>query len=316
MPCRSTDDEFIRAWRALGSIHRVSKELGVAPQMIARRRRSIERRHGITLVTVDAHNRKVHEAGQPSPSCELRRNITIKNGIMIVGSDGHIWPGKRTIAQRAFITLSKKLKPKVVILNGDILDGARISRHDRIGWEVLPSVMDELKAVQAFCREVEQASKGSLLLRTRGNHDMRFEKFLGMNAVEFREVAGFKLSDHLPAWQESWSIWINDDVIVKHRWHNGIHAVYNNVVKGGMTIITGHLHSLKTTPWTNFKGTNYGVDTGTLADPWGPQFEYMEDGARNWRSGLGVFTFRDGVLMPPELCEVVGTEAIFRGEPV
>jgi hypothetical protein len=64
-------------------------------------------------------------------------------------------------------------------------------------------------------------------------------------------------------------------------------------------------------------GNLYGVDTGMLADPWGPQFAYVEQGPRNWRSGFAVLTFADGLLMPPELCQVVADGvAFFRGERI
>ena len=126
------------------------------------------------------------------------------------------------------------------------------------------------------------------------------------------------LSDHLPKWTACWSIFINKENVIKHRWHNGIHAVYNNILKSGIkSFWTGHLHSLKVTPWTDYTGSRYGVDTGTLADPYGPQFGYMEDNPRNWRAGFAVGTIKDGKLMPPELCEVIDENHVwFRGEKI
>lgn len=310
---KCSDEEFIRVWRAQKSSPRVASVLGTNSSNVVRRRRAIERRYGITLETEDAYNRS---SFQSKPSCESRQNVDILNGTVLIGSDAHYWPGEPTVAHEAFVRLCRKLKPIGVILNGDIFDGARISRHERIGWEVLPGVMDELKAVKTRLGEIERAAPKAWKKRTRGNHCLRFEKYLAMHAQEFRDVAGFKMRDHIPAWDESWSIWINDDVIVKHRYHNGIHGAYNNALKGGKSIATGHLHSLKVTPWTDFNGTRYGIDTGTLSDPWGPQFEYMEDGARNWRSGFAVLTFIDGKLIPPELCEVMNGVAYFRGAAV
>jgi hypothetical protein len=70
----------------------------------------------------------------------------------------------------------------------------------------------------------------------------------------------------------------------------------------GTSIVTGHLHSLKVTPYTDYNGTRYGVDTGTLADIDGKQFiDYLEDNPVNWRSGFSVLTFRDSRLLLPEL---------------
>lgn len=94
--------------------------------------------------------------------------------------------------------------------------------------------------------------------------------------------------------------------------------MHNNAVQSGLSMVTGHLHSLKVTPWSDYTGTRFGVDTGTLAAPFGPQFNsYMEDGPRNWRSGFAVLTFHDGELLWPELVHVRNEEAgevEFRGK--
>lgn len=59
----------------------------------------------------------------------------------------------------------------------------------------------------------------------------------------------------------------------------------------------------------------YWVDTGTLSDLDGPQFNYNEDNPGNHRSGFAVLTFRDGKLLMPELVQVWGDDAVeFRGE--
>jgi hypothetical protein len=83
-------------------------------------------------------------------------------------------------------------------------------------------------------------------------------------------------------------------------------------------MVTGHLHSLKVTPYTDYNGIRYGVDTGTLADIYGPQFEnYLEQNPINWRSGFAVLTFKNGVLLMPELAMVHTKDTIqFRGEVI
>ena len=73
---------------------------------------------------------------------------------------------------------------------------------------------------------------------------------------------------------------------------------------------------LKITPVTDLRGRRYGVDTGTLADIYGDQFTYTEMNPVNWASGFAVLTFKDGKLLPPELCEVLDGVAYFRGKPV
>jgi len=172
----------------------------------------------------------------------------------------------------------------MVVMNGDVFDGASISRHPPSGWGSTPSVKQELEACQDRLEEIQKAAKGAALHWTWGNHDMRFNARLAAQVGDtWRGVEGMNLTDHFPLWRFSTSIMVNDNTMIKHRYHNGIHAVYNNALKSGASIVTGHLHSLKVTPWTDYNGTRYGVDTGSLADVNGDQFEYAEDNPKNHR---------------------------------
>ena len=98
---------------------------------------------------------------------------------------------------------------------------------------------------------------------------------------------------------------INDDLMIKHRWKGGTHAVFNNTVQSGVSFCTGHLHSLKVTPFTDYNGTRYGIDTGTLSVPYGSAFSYAEENPVNWVSGFVVLTLKDGALLWPEVVHVV-----------
>jgi len=130
-------------------------------------------------------------------------------------------------------------------------------------------------------------------------------------APEYAQMHGVHLKDHFPRWRPCWSVWINDEVVVKHRYKGGIHATHNNTVNSGKTTVTGHLHSLKVTPFDDYNGTRWGVDTGTLAEPNGPQFlNYMEDNPRNWRSGFVVLRFVRGRLLWPQLVSVLDQDTI------
>jgi hypothetical protein len=114
---------------------------------------------------------------------------------------------------------------------------------------------------------------------------------------------------------------VNGHTLIKHRIKGGIHATWNNTADAQISTVTGHLHNLRITPRTTMSPLNggnlYGVDTGMLADPWGPQFAYCEQGPRNWRAGFAVLTFRAGLLMPPELVQVVEDGVVwFRGSRI
>lgn len=306
-----TDDQFIAMWRRTPSGAKLAQQLGMSVRNVLARRASIQKRHGIVLASADA--RSPYQLVMPED--RVRAKIDIPDGSFVVFSDAHYWPGCVTTAHRALVKLLPTIKPTVVIANGDMLDSAANNRHPRIVWQQTPTVKQELVEVRDRLAEVQKASKGAKLIWTRGNHDANFETRLSNEVPQYEGVAGFSLQDHFPEWRMCITLQINEDVIVKHRWHNGIHAVYNNTVKSGVSIFTGHLHSLKVTPWSDYRGPRYGVDTGTLADTDGPQFSYVEDNPVNWRSGFAVGTIAGGKLLPPELCQVVEEgKAFFRGK--
>lgn len=247
-----------------------------------------------------------------------RAELSIKDGVALVGSDFHIWPGGESVALRAFKKFCKELKPAAVILNGDVLDFPQISRHPPIGWESSPSPKEEIEAAQDHLNDIVTAvPRGCRKVWTLGNHDARFETRLATVAKEYKGLKGIHLSDFFPLWEKGWSAWINDDVVCKHRWKGGVHAAHNNTVGAGKTMITGHLHSQKVTPYTDYNGTRYGVDTGCVADTDHKAFvDYTEDAPLNWRSGFVVLTFKNGRLLYPELVTKWddGEHVQFRGQ--
>jgi hypothetical protein len=312
---RSTDEEFIAIWNKYHSAKRVAEVLDIDVRNVHARRKAIEDRHSIILIASDKRSPTFNVT---MPGNGIRARVEMDDGVIMVASDCHYFPGIISTAHNAFVKLIPELKPKMVVMNGDVFDGAGISRHDPIGWQKLPSVKQELDACQDRLSEIENASKSAALHFTWGNHDMRFNTRLASQAgTAFEGVHGMNLTDHFPRWKFSTSIMVNNNTMIKHRHHNGIHAVYNNTLKSGTSVVTGHLHSLKVTPWTDYNGSRYGVDTGTMANLDDPAFNYAEDNSRNWRSGFAILTFYNGKLMPPELCEVISEGLVyFRGQVI
>lgn len=297
-----TDQEFIAVWQQFGSPIKVSQHIGVTERNVMGRRRRIEANLGITLATTNdgRMNRADHKG---------RVELDIDNGQVIVFSDAHYWPDLVSTAHRALIKFVKHLKPAAVICNGDAFDGGAISRFPRIGWDNKPSVIGELKAVDERLGEVEQVAGSAKMIWTMGNHDARYETFLASRVPEFQGIDGFTLKARYPRWTPAWSCWVNGDTVIKHRWKGGIHATHNNTLNSGVNFVTGHLHSLKVTPFSDYNGTRFGVDTGTLAYPAGEQFTYDEDNPKNHRSGFAVLTFHNGQLLWPELVHVRDEDA-------
>lgn len=319
-----TDEQFIELWRDLQSPVAVARVLGITERNAFSRRNKIEQEHGIELTTAETRN----------PTKQLRENIKIiqnskrdvmrveiGDGTMLVGSDAHYSPGVIPIAHKALCNVLCELGSEVraIVLNGDILDGGSISKHARIRWSRQVSIKDELEVVQQRLGEIEKVRPaGCHLLRTYGNHDMRFETRLSNAAPQYEGIAGFLLRDHLPHWDDADRIDVNDDTVIIHDWHQGVHSGWNDVLKGGCNTVTGHTHELSCKAHRGFKKTNYGIKTGMLADNDQEEFNYrLSKPGLNWQSGFAVLTWADGMMLHPEFCAVRDDgRAYFRGKLV
>jgi hypothetical protein len=315
------EKDFIALFESIGP-NALARKLGYStPRAVYGRREEIEKRRNIKIIAPKDTRLLLRQGENPA-----RLHLTIDDGMVLIGSDSHYIPGEPSTAHRAFIHFCKKYKQQLraVIKNGDELDGATISRHAPIGWEKRPSLIDEIETVKERLGEIEHVIGAACpLYWPLGNHDARFSTRLAHVAPEYARVYGVQLKDHFPFWKPCWALWINQDVVVKHRIKGGIHATRNNTLNAGRTVITGHLHSLKVTPMTDYNGTRWGVDCGTmmepgLGEPWGEQaVNYTEDNPLDWRSGFIVLTFRNGKLLWPEVVHVIEKGKVeFRGEVI
>lgn len=304
-----SDEKLLEAYqRTGGNATRTAQLVGITSRNVHERLSKIEAKLGKKLRFGVGSRVQVSRDLKPNP-------IDLENGVIMVASDCHYWPGYVSTAHRAFVKVASLLKPSIVVVNGDEFDGATISRHDRIGWDKRPSVEEELAEVDARLTEIKKAAKGAMRLGTFGNHTMRFDTYLASHAPAVEGVPGLRYEDRFPDWTYQWAWMVNGHTLIKHRIKNGIHATWTNTADAQISTVTGHLHNLRVTPRSTMSPLNnghiYGVDTGMLADPWGPQFDYLECGPRNWRSGFAVLTVHDGLLMPPELCQVVEEDVVF-----
>ena len=316
MSKRVSDEDFIETFKRLKSPMAVAKSLGLPIRSVYERRIRTERKYGIALETAKPYQNNSHGFKAVVDENKRFAKIELNDGIILIGSDAHYWKEEPSAAHKAFVALAKKLQPKMIVMNGDVFDGARISRHDPLFNHNPPSVRDEIEACVERLGEVEKACHNAKLFWTLGNHDIRLARYVINNAPELNGLPNLSLFDYFPGWNVTWALDINEDIIVKHRLFNGVHAGYNNTLKSGRTIVTGHLHRLLVTPWGDYNGRRWGVDTGSLACPDGEQFAYMEAAPHQHGSGFAVLTIKDGKLLPPELCQVLDGVAYFRGEEV
>ena len=240
-------------------------------------------------------------------------------------SDVHAWPTKYTPitdAFRVYLNVLEELakdheKELVVVVNGDMFDGASISRHPSIRWEYKPSVKEELDACKEYAEAIERAVEGHPNVRlvwVWGNHDERFDSKLANMVGEFKDIEGFSLVDHFPRWEFTQALLVNHCAYFVHDVHAGKHAAYNNVQDFGpnVHVFTGHTHRLTTRTKTFFTGRGKATETGTLCDIGYPQFQYVRGNPVDWQPGFVVVNIH-GQHCHEELVEV-DTHAMWRGE--
>ena len=313
-----SDEEFIGLWERFQSAAEVARAIGGIERNVHARRRSIEAKYGVVLASKPYNNNTKSTSMQRA--AETRWTSTVKDGWVLVFSDCHFWPGDRSTAFKALLRVAKELKPKLVVANGDVIDGAETSRHGRMGWERRPSIAEELSAAKARLHEVKAAAKGATLRFNIGNHDQRLDGWIANQASQLEGIHGTCLQDHFPEWPMAYSIHLNpgteDHTVIKHRWKGGPYAIRNNTLNAGVHFVTGHLHQLRVWPHGDVRGRRYGVDTGTLAEIDAEQFRYSEDSPKDWCSGFAALRYKAGMLLHPQICEVVRGNAYFMGNRV
>ena len=114
-----SDSEFIEMFRALGAAG-MSRKTGMSERGLYARRARLEQKMQ-KPVRAETGHLNVKEGPEEHPG---RLLFDVPDGVVLVASDAHYWPGIVTTAHKAFVRFCRVMKPKLVIMNGDVLDGA------------------------------------------------------------------------------------------------------------------------------------------------------------------------------------------------
>jgi len=132
-------NDFAELFESIGP-RGVATQYGIEVRNIYRLRRRVETELGRRLFPPD-HTEKgetargIRALQEVGFEAKEMINLSVKDGIVMVASDCHYWPGMRSTAHAGFVKLCKELKPQAIIMNGDVLDGSTISRFPPPGWE-------------------------------------------------------------------------------------------------------------------------------------------------------------------------------------
>ena len=317
VPTKISAQEFIDAWNKCGgSPARVAEVTGLSIRQIYSRRVSLERRHGMALPTVEA--RGAATPYSPPAHFERRRRFEVQDGTVVVFSDAHYLPDHSPVAHEALETVIKRVKPQLIVANGDLVDGDTISRFDPTrGHHKRFTVREELECVKLHLDSLQKIAGKAQFAWTLGNHDVRLSRFIAVKSPELLDMPFTRLEDWFPSWPLSWTVEINAGTpamtVIRHRNQAGMLHLQSQ--KAGCHYLHGHLHRINVHTLATFAGFRYSVDTGSLADPESDGFDYAEGSAPHCQ-GFVVLTYRNGDLMPPELCQVISGQAWFRGAMV
>jgi len=300
------DQEFIQIWDSSTSVREVAERARVSVRAANRRRRSLENKYSISLPSIGGEQYIQYPAA-------ITPSYFDDTHVRVVYSDCHFWPGYFSDAFWILLQVIQHLKPHNVTCNGDAFDGYSISRHSRIGWDEGPTVAEELDACDTAQRLIREAAGNAELEWIWGNHDIRFDTYFPTNAPNVEGVKGTRLVDHFPDWKFRWGVAINDSIVLKHRFRGGHYAARNNALAAGQSMVTGHTHRLTVHPLSDYNGTRYGIESGTLAGRDSPAFLYAEGSPTDWQSGFIVLTI-DGSKITAERVEVIDGEANWRGK--
>ena len=241
----------------------------------------------------------------PMLNYDPNKEITI-----LAGGDLHTWYGPPPMMWEAFCRVAHLIKPDVIVLMGDMIDGARISKYAGRYGSTAPKVFLEIETFQDYLTMLPKCKE---VYWTVGNHDMRVDNYLANNAPELDDYVG-GLSDRFPQIKFCLGLTIGETEF-RHRFRGGIHTAFNNTRESGINMITAHTHALQVTAHRNRRGSSYGVETGMLGPVNGPQFEYTEGAPTRYQEGFAVLTMdAEGYMFPPELCEKVRGRPVFRGD--
>ena len=114
----------------------------------------------------------------------------IKQSRILILSDLH-FPYQNNKAITLALDYGKSKKVDCILINGDLIDFANISRHERDFRA--RSIAEEFDAVRIFLKSIRLHFPKCKIVFKYGNHDERWEKYLYSKAPEIFDVNDFQL---------------------------------------------------------------------------------------------------------------------------
>ena len=196
--------------------------------------------------------RPVNPYKLPSSYASVRKPYILPKSItsILVMSDIHI-PYHDIKALTAAIDYGKENQVDCVFINGDLIDFHRISRHETDMRK--RSTKEEFEATDEFLKKLREEFPEIPIFWLKGNHCIRWEKYLQLKASEIWDDAYFMLEERLRLNQKNITM-ISDKrlvlagkLLITHGHllvkSGGIKPAKKAYEKAGQSVIMGHLHT-------------------------------------------------------------------------
>lgn len=214
----------------------------------------------------------------PESYQEKREPFILPKGCdnILLISDIHI-PYHDIDAVTLAIEYGIKEKVNTIFINGDLIDNHQVSKFENNPKK--RSVKQEFDATKSFLVSLRSAFPDASIYWLKGNHCIRWEKFLLMKVREIWDDPYFTLEERLRLNEER-IVMINDKTLVKagklsithgHHVFKGVFSPVNPArgafLKTKQSVIVGHLHRASYHPEVDLDGKVIGCwSTGCLCE--------------------------------------------------
>ena len=201
--------------------------------------------------------------------------------------------------QRAYdlmLKVAQDYKPHQIIVMGDYADFYWASSHGKN-----PAIVESF----SYKKEIDSVNQGleELLdlfpeahhVFIEGNHEYRLARYLQKHAPEIYQSIGIPDVLNLKGWEfvpygpgQLYQV-ANSQLYTRHEpYGSGVHFAHQTLVKGGISMVVGHIHRIQEHQAVNAQGLNlrcFGI--GWLGDKNHPVMQYVRYHPQ-WALGFGI----------------------------
>lgn len=237
---------------------------------------------------------------------------------VVIGGDLH-YPNVNFKIFHAFVTFISKLKPDMLVLNGDISDFYSICSFDKNPTKA-NQIKEELDGLQIdIFTPLRKAMGKGIISATEGNHEDRLRRYMWNNASALAtlptmtiqalyQVEKFNIFYHQEDMIKLGSLMVTHGHIIRSQ--SGLTAKAH-FERHGTSIVVGHCHRLGAYYKTDIHGTHGAWEGGCLCN-----FQQDFDKYPNWQHGWLVVKVWANGLFNVETVTIVNDECYVYGGKV